>query len=385
VSASAAYWQTLKGLPGTPAKAFETLSASMADLATRHLWLGAKEGAKAPLDTTTDYARYGAYQIPRIRGLFALHQLRLHLGNGAFAKAMQAAHGRFSGRPARTAELLKALSEGAGQDVAPLLKPWLERADLPAPVVSAQVQKGEQGFDVKVEVEQRGSAYSLVAFLSLETEKGARLERVVLKEAKAAFTFHSQERPTRLVFNAGNDIPVARSNFWVPGNVLDDWSAALLVYGTGREVEAQRSLALNYREILADGMTEVLLPLKADADVSEADLAASDLMLFGGPAENGIAARLQAEGKLPLEAGPGWFKWQGRTYGRPDDGLIAALPSPWNPNRMLVLVLANSRLQQWAMTKALPRGLPGWSLYRGGEVQAKGHAQAEGLTFDFKP
>jgi hypothetical protein len=108
-------------------------------------------------------------------------------------------------------------------------------------------------------------------------------------------------------------------------------------------------------------------------------------VVFGGPAENGLTARLQAEGRLPLEAGSGWFKWQGRTYGRPDDGLFAAFPNPWNPKRMLVLVISNSRTQQWAMTKAIPRGLPGWAIYRGSEVQQKGHAQAAGMALDLQP
>ena len=385
VSGSAAYWQQLKNLPGTPAKAFETQSAALGDLNTRHLWLDAKEGAKAPLATTTDYDRYGAYQIPRIRGVFALHQLRLNLGNAAFAKAMQTVHGRYNGKSARTADLLKALSEGAGREVAPLLNPWLERADLPGPMVQARIEKAGKGYKVKLDVAQSGFAYPFVAFVNVETEKGARLERVEVKGAKASFTFPSDARPTRVVFNAGNDLPQARANFWIPGNVLDDWSATLLVYGTGREVEAQRTLATNYREALADNMTEVLLPLKADAEASDAELAANDLLLFGGPAENGITARLQAEGKLPLEAGSGWFKWQGRTYGRPDDGLLAAFPNPWNPKRMLVLLLSNSRTQQWAMTKAIPRGLPGWTLYRGSEVKEKGHALAEGMVVELKP
>ncbi len=385
ISGSAAYWQQMKNLPAAPAKAFETQSAALADLGTRHLWLDAKEGAKAPLATTTVYDRYSAYQIPRIRGVFALHQLRLHLGNAAFGKAMQTAQTRFNGKPARTADIMKALSDGAGRDVAPLLKPWLERADYPAPKVGVDLKKVDKGYEVKLGVEQRGFAYPFVAFVNLETEKGARLERVEMKGAKATFTFPSETKPTRVTFNAGNDIPLARANFWVPGNVLDDWSAALLVYGTGREIEAQRTLALNYREALADNMTEVLLPVQADAEVSDADLAASDLVLFGGPAENGLTARLQAEGKLPLEAGSGWFKWQGRTYGRPDDGLLVAYPNPWNPKRMLILVLSNSRTQQWAMTKTIPRGLPGWTLYRGSDVQQKGQALAEGMVVDFKP
>ncbi|HJV49526.1 MAG TPA: C45 family autoproteolytic acyltransferase/hydrolase [Geothrix sp.] len=383
VSASAAYWQQLKHLPTDPAKAFESQNSALADLNTRHLWLDAREGAKAPLATRTDYDSYGAYQIPRIRGVFALHQLRLHLGNAAFAKAMQAVHARFSGKPASTADILKTLSEAAGQDVSLILKPWLERADLPTPAVKARVEKAGNGFDVKLDVEQKGFPYPFVAFANLETEKGGRLERVAVKGAKSTFTFHCDTKPTRLVFNAGHDLPVPRANFWVPGNVLDDWSATLLVYGTGREVEAQRTLALNYREALADAMTEVLLPVKSDAETSDAELAARDLVIFGGPAENGLSARLQADGKLPLEAGSGWFKWQGRTYGRPDDGLVVSLPNPWNPKRMLVLVLSNSRVQQWAMTKVVPRGLPGWALYRGADVQQKGHAEAEGMGFSF--
>lgn len=384
-SGSAAYWQQLKNLPATPAKAFETQRATLADLNTRHLWLEAKEGAKSPLATTTAYDGYAAYQIPRIRGVFALHQLRLHLGNAGFAKAMAAAQNRLNGKAATTADILKALSAGAGRDVAPLLKPWLERADLPAPRINVDVMKQDQGFEVKLGVDQPGFAYPFVAFVSLETAKGARLERVELKAAQATFTFQSEAMLTRVVFNAGNDIPMPRANFWVPGNILDDWSATRLVYGTGREVEAQRTLALNYRDALADNMTEVLLPTVPDAEVSELELATSDLLLFGGPAENGLAARLQAEGKLPVEAGSGWFKWEGRTYGRPDDGLLAAFPNPWNPKRMLVLVLSNSRTQQWAMTKTVPRGLPGWTLYRGSEVQQKGHARAGNLDLPFQP
>ena len=384
-SGSAAYWQQLKNLPATPAKAFQTQSATLADLNTRHLWLDAKEGAQSPLATTTAYDGYAAYQIPRIRGVFALHQLRLHLGNSAFAKAMASVQNRLNGKAATTADILKALSAGAGQDVAPLLKPWLERADLPAPRIKVDVTKQDQGFEVKLGLDQPGFAYPFVAFVNLETAKGARLERVELKTAQATFTFQSEAMLTRVVFNAGNDIPMPRANFWVPGNILDDWSATRLVYGTGREVEAQRTLAMNYRDALADNMTEVLLPTVSDAEVSEAELAASDLILFGGPAENGLAARLQAEGKLPVEAGDRWFKWQGRTYGRPDDGLLAAFPNPWNPKRMLVLVLSNSRTQQWAMTKAIPRGLPGWTLYRGSDIKEKGHAPSGGTILDFKP
>ena len=268
--------------------------------------------------------------------------------------------------------------------MAPILKPWLERADLPTPKIQVDVKKAGEGYQVKLKVDQSGFAYPFVAFVNLVTAKGARLERVELKGPTGTFTFPSEAMLTRVVFNAGNDIPVTRENFWVPGNTLDDWSHTLLAYGTAREVEAQRTLALQYRDALAEASTEVLLPTKPDGEVSDAELAGSDLLLFGGPADNSLVARLQAEGKLPFAAGPGWFSWQGRTYGRPDDGLLAAFPSPWNPKRMLVLVLANTRQQQWAMTKTLPRGVPGWAVYRGAEIQSKGPATTEQLSLEFK-
>jgi hypothetical protein len=307
------------------------------------------------------------------------------LGNATFAKAMRLVHSRLGAKPALTAELIKTLSEGAGRDVAPILNPWLQRADLPEPKLQVDVKKVGEAYEVKLKVDQQGFAYPFVAFVNLETAKGARLERVELKGAQGTFTFPSEAMLTRVTFNAGNDIPVARANFWVPGNTLDDWSHTLLVYGTGQELEAQRTLALQYRDALAEASTEVLLPTKPDGEVSEAELAGNDLLVFGGPADNALVARLQAEGKLPLAVGSGWFRWQGRTYGRPDDGLLAAFPNPWNPKRMLLLVLANTRQQQWAMTKTLPRGVPGWALYRGAEVQTRGAATAERLTLEFKP
>ena len=52
---------------------------------------------------------------------------------------------------------------------------------------------------------------------------------------------------------------------------------------------------------------------------------------------------------------------------------------------MLVLVLSNSRTQEWAMTKTIPRGLPGWTLYRGSEIRQKGHGLADGMMLEFKP
>jgi hypothetical protein len=92
-----------------------------------------------------------------------------------------------------------------------------------------------------------------------------------------------------------------------------------------------------------------------------------------------------AEKKLPVEIGRRFFRWQGKTYGRSEDGLAVALPNPWNPKRALYLYLANSGPQLWHMTRAFQPGqLQGWAIYRGGEVSAKGYHGLDALSVELK-
>ena len=142
--------------------------------------------------------------------------------------------------------------------------------------------------------------------------------------------------------------------------------------GTSREVEANRTLALLWRDVVADASVEVLPPLATDAEVSDADLASHDLVVVGGPLDNAVAARMAERWKLPLEVGKGFFRWQGKTYARPEEGIAVAFPNPWNPKRTAFLYLANSKVQSWRMLKGWQRGLPSWAIWREGEVASKG-------------
>lgn len=381
-SGSAAYWRLLRGLPEEPAKAREALRDALNDEATRHAYLVRKEGARAPKDTRVAYDRYGAYQLPRIRGLFALHQLRLQLGNAAFAKAMKAVHERFDRKPAATGQILAALSEAAGRDVRPVLAPWFERADLPRPALTASVSPAGEAFEVKVEAALE-AAWPFTAFLELRTAKGARLERIAVEGARGSFSFRCDARPTALVFNEGGDLAQDRDNPFTPANILDDWSLARIAWGSVRTQEVQRSLALHWREVLAEATTELLIPSKPDAEFTEDELKAHDLILVGGPEDNALAARMQAEGRLPAEFGPGWFRWQGRTFARPEDGLVLAFPNPWNPRRTVTLLAANSGLQLYHMTRSAPRGWQAWARFKGAEIAEKGFHPPKGATIAF--
>jgi len=371
-SGSAAYWAILKRLPDDPVKALESLRDALSDADLRLAWLDAREPVKAPVATRSTYDGYASYGVPRVRGTFALHQLRLAVGNVDFSRILRAAVERSAAKPLTTGRFVELASEIAKKDVRPVLAPWIETADVPDPVVSARAEKAADGaWTLTVKV-THARPWRYAAAVAIAGEKGLRYERIQVSGAEESFAFSSKERPLRVTFDAAADVPVRRDGGTALTSVLDDFSSLLWVRGTSREVEANRTLALLWRDVVADASVEVLPPLAADAEVSDADLASHDLVVVGGPLDNAVAARMAERWKLPLEVGKGFFRWQGRAHARPEDGIAVAFPNPWNPKRTAFLYLANSKVQAWRMLKGWQRGLPSWAIWKEGEVASKG-------------
>jgi hypothetical protein len=377
-SGSAAYWAILKKLPDDPWKAMESMREALSDADLRLAWLSAREPVAAPASTRSSYDRYSPYGVPRIRGTFALHQLRLAVGNAAFSRVMRAAVERAAGKPFSTRQFVAVASEVAGRDVRPILEPWIDRADVPDPVVAASALKAGETWTLTVKV-THDRPWRYRAAVAVAGEKGLRYEPVEVSKAEEIFTFTSKEKPLRVAYDAAADVPVVRDGGVALPSMLDDFSALLWVRGSSREVEANRTLASLWRDVVADTFVEVLPPLEADAEIPDADLAAHDLVVIGGPEDNAVAARMATQWKLPLETGKGFFRWQGKTYARPDDGIAVAFPNPWNPRRTAFLYLANSKVQAWRMLKGWQRGLPSWAVWKEAEVASKGFLGAERL------
>ncbi|MBZ4413488.1 hypothetical protein K8640_35225 [Myxococcus sp. XM-1-1-1] len=387
VSGTAAYWKLLKdvsGQEGKQDKAFEAQRDVLADLNDRFLFTTSREADVAPATAKTEYGRYGTYLVPRVKGTFALHQLRLLVGNEGFSKVMNAVHAKYANKDITTADFKRLAQEASGKDVSAFVGQWLERTGLPQPRFKASAAQVKDGYEVTLKVEQPGpKPWHFVTLVEVRTAKGSTLERIEVKAAaNETFVLKTAEAPVRVVFNAGNDVPVVRERFQVLGNQTDAWERLLLVHGTARQTESMRTLALGYREVLADVFTERLVPIAPDAEVTDAQLADRDLVLFGGAEDNALLARLASEKKLPVELGRRFFRWQGKTYGRPDDGIAMALPNPWNPKRALYLYVANSGLQLWQMTRTYQRNLQGWAVFRGGDVASKGFHDLDALSQD---
>ena len=117
-----------------------------------------------------------------------------------------------------------------------------------------------------------------------------------------------------------------------------------------------------------------------DAELTAEEAAEHDLMVLGEVRDNTFLGDLA--GKLPAELGRGFFRFQGRTWAAADEGLYLVLPNPYNPKRTLYLVVANSALQLWRMTKAYQPALPGWAVAKGDEVKEQGFFDPQRFVID---
>jgi hypothetical protein len=377
VSGTAAYWNMLNGLSGDPAPSMAALRGGLADLNCRLLYTIAHEGTLAPLNARRVYDRYNNYLIPRVKGTFALHQMRLALGNSKFAEVMNAVHARYAGKPMSTAQFMATAEEVSGKPVKPLVMPWLERDDLPDVNVSASVT----GTSLTLSIKQSGTPYPFATTVEVQTEKGSEWKVVTVRGADEQVVLQVSGTPRKLVFNAGNDIPVARKEFYTFANFFDDFSSTSIVYGTSRQIEANHTAALKFQTVLADQFTEIFPPLKQDAEMGAVEMSKGDLIVLGGVADNTVAALCAAKIGLTLEKNV--FRWRGKTYAEPDDGIFVACANPYAPGRTVYLFVGNSALQQYQMTKRY-QPMPSWAVFKGENIVERGYHTIPELECDIQ-
>ncbi|HSN55067.1 MAG TPA: hypothetical protein VLT32_10355, partial [Candidatus Sulfomarinibacteraceae bacterium] len=382
VSGSAAYWQLLDGLADhddDAAAAAEALGDALAELSLRLQYTVSREADLAALDADRAYDRYAPYLVPRIKGTFALHQLRLLLGSERFLEVMGAVHDRFAEREMTTSDFIAVAEEVSGEELDAFLRQWLERTGVPRLSPSVEVRELRRGgWELRLRVEQGEPAYRLLTHVEVAAGATRQLERVELDgDTEAVWTF--DERPTRLVFNVLDDVPVARERFYAWRNFIDDFHATLIVYGTASQIEANHTMARRWQELVADTYVEILPPLVKDAEIDAEQALSHDLMAIGTLDDNYFFHHLEDHG---IAVGRGHFSFRGRTYADPEDGLFAVLPSPYNPDRVLYVIAANSAMELYHMTETYHREIPSWAVFRGEEIADQGFFEPEGFVVE---
>jgi hypothetical protein len=127
---------------------------------------------------------------------------------------------------------------------------------------------------------------------------------------------------------------------------------ALIVYGTLKDRSPQREAAELLARKIARRWSNYDIPVKADTDVSDADLKGHHVLLIGRPDSNAVAARL-AKG-LPLTFGPGSFVLRDETYAHAGTAVIAAGSNPLNPRYSVVVYAGLGAEATWQIVRRLP-------------------------------
>ncbi|HUI65457.1 MAG TPA: hypothetical protein VL126_11490 [Bacteroidota bacterium] len=223
---------------------------------------------------------------------------------------------------------------------------------------------------VELRVKQEGSPYAFITSAVIESAGERLWKRVEVSHAEETFRFDVRNEPVRVLFNCESDIPMARPDFFTFSNFFDEYSNALIVYGTGEHIEANHSAALRLQTVLADQFTETLVPIRQDAEVTEADLAAHDLILIGGAQDNALILRLA--NLLGLKMGRNFYRWRERTFGEADEGLFFAAANPFSASKAAYAFCANSALEAYLMTKRF-QALPSWALWKGDQIVERGY------------
>jgi hypothetical protein len=86
--------------------------------------------------------------------------------------------------------------------------------------------------------------------------------------------------------------------------------------------------------------------------------------------------------EVPVRFGRNHFQWMGATYAGLDDGLFLVVPNPWNPDRVMYLMAANSGMQLYHMTEVYHRGIPQWARFEGSEIVDSGYFDRPGFVIE---
>lgn len=370
ISGTAAYWNMLNSMPSGYAKASNFLRDELAELNSRLLYTMRREGTVAPDEAATAYNEYKQYQIPRIRGTYLLHQLRLLLGNDLFSKAMNKFHDVYKEKEITAKDFVSTIENVSSKKLDSFVGQWISRSDLPQLKISASSNAEGDGWIVTLNVNQDNKPYHFLSTVMIETGKEQVWKKVEVTDQNNTFSFRLKDKPEKLTFNAGNDVPVEREYVYTFSNFTDDFATTLIVYGTAREIEANHTLAQRFQKMAADKFTEILLPIKKDNEVDTKDLSENDLVILGSASENGLMQKVIE--KLDIKAGKNFFNWNGKVYGSSDDGLFAAYPNPYNPKKTVYLFIGNSALELYHMTKNLYR-MPQWAVFKKDQIVEKGY------------
>ena len=370
ISATADYWSTLSTLPTNEASAVRTLSNILSEHNCRLLYTELLEGKLIANEAKTVYDVSKHYYIPKIKGVFLLHQLRLLLGNQEFSKMMNDIHEKYNSKNITNANIIEVMEISTGKNLKSFISQWVGRDDMPDIKAECKISNNNKLWKVDLTISQENKPYHLLTSILIKTKEKSCYNKIEIKEATQNYSFEFDTEPVEIILNPLVDFPAMNNNCFTFSNFYDDFNNTVIVYGTTREIEANHTLALRFQKTVADRYTEILLPVQKDCEITDNTLKSSDLILLGGSFDNNLTKQLASQ--VGLKLGNSFFEWNNKVYTDANDGIMLVLPNPYNNSKMVTLVISNSALQLYQMCKNLPR-IPSYAVYKEDQITETGY------------
>jgi hypothetical protein len=277
-----------------------------------------------------------------LRGAFVCHILRKIVGDDRFFQTLREYENlRVSSSEPVSTDRFREIAESVyGKPLDWFFNQWSKEMKLAKETELPQFKLGEvaatkdeKSWQVRGHLIQVGDAFfRLPMELALDTEKGTERHIIWQDDRDVSFELHTSSKPIKLRIDPEDDILKIQkmaprlSRYW------DLYPNLIVIYGTIAEAEANKAAAefLNNNYL---GLGPEIV--KADTDVTEEDLKAECVILFGRPATNKVAQRL--EDIFPIKIDGAKFTWQGATYDQPTQGVVQMVDHPIDPKRLVML------------------------------------------------
>jgi hypothetical protein len=222
------------------------------------------------------------------KGSLVLENLERMLGTQKMLACMRHFIARhMPGEDAEWRDFIDAVEETAGKEWRHFFPAWLNRTDQPALRLS-DVKSSREGdkFVVTGTVVQNEPAFWIQVPVVVQTRAGQTRREVTVKSTSQPFRIELTNKPSEVLLDPGRETLRASSKGAAQPTLLSFVTASdpvLAVYATGgtdRERAAAKAVA---SEQAKEVMPFAKIGVKADADVTLADLAGANVLLIGRP------------------------------------------------------------------------------------------------------
>lgn len=305
------------------------------------------------------------------------HMIRKRIGDGAFFAALRDLFRERRFAAASWDDLVRAFSRAAGEEMAPLVNPWLDLPGGPRLALTAVTgERGGGGWEVRGRVTEEGEPAP--ATVTLRVEGGTKHFDTAVRPAvgRTPFAVTVPWPPERVVLDPDVETFRLLAPAELPATVNRIKGSRQLAVVVARGCAATGdTLELLLRSLGQEGAKPV-----AEEAVEPAMLAGRDLLVCGLPARRELMPELPPGVTVAADH----FSAEGKRYGDREDLLLVAGGRSGAPGRVAALFLP---LSAEAAEKAAPKithyGRYGLLVFAGGENRVKGTpppAGGDGVT-----